>query len=164
MAFSAPLMSSMTCQIPPPLKVAGSCVSKVQISASLSFHVPSAEFKLSIIQFPAGHLPSKKCGSARHWALPWLENRKSSGDEVEDFLGKGHHEAARQGEETLRTLGRIVALEGKTDLHHTPAQEDEADGADQGKDEGREVLTTPSGSLAAKAVVEKQQAHSTTAT
>ena len=60
MAFRAPLMSSMTCQIPPPLKVAGSWVSSVQISASLSFHVSSAEFKLSIIQFPAGHLLSEK--------------------------------------------------------------------------------------------------------
>jgi len=61
----------MTCQIPPPLKVAGSWVSSVQISASLSFHVSSAEFKLSTIQFPAGHLLAKKIkGSARHRALP----------------------------------------------------------------------------------------------
>ncbi|EDO60680.1 hypothetical protein CLOLEP_02277 [[Clostridium] leptum DSM 753] len=35
-------------------------MSKVQISASLSFHVSSAEFRLSMIQFPAGHLLQKK--------------------------------------------------------------------------------------------------------
>lgn len=66
--------------------------------------------------------------------------RISSGDEVEDFFRKRHDEAARQGEKTLRTLGGIVALEGKADLHHTPAQEDEADSANQGKDKGRKVV------------------------
>ena len=65
---------------------------------------------------------------------------RSSRDKVEDFLGKGNHEAARQGEETLRTLGGIVALEGEADLHHAPAQKDEADGADQGKDKVGQVV------------------------
>ena len=51
------------------------------------------------------------CIRDRHRTLPWLENRESGGDKVKDFLGKGHHEAARQGEEPLRALGRIVALE-----------------------------------------------------
>ena len=71
---------------------------------------------------------------------PLTGKQESGGDEVKDFLGKGHHEAARQGEEPLRALGRIVALEGETNLHHTPAQKDQADGADQGKDEGGEVV------------------------
>ncbi len=65
---------------------------------------------------------------------------RSSRDKVEDFLGKGHDEAARQGEEPLRTLGGIVALEGKTHLHHAPAQKDEADGADQGKDKIGQIV------------------------
>ena len=43
----------------------------------------------------------------------------------------------------MRALGRIVALEGETDLHHTPAQKDQADGADQGKDECGEVVHHP---------------------
>ena len=45
---------------------------------------------------------------------PLTGKQESGGDEVKDFLGKGHDEAARQGEEPLRALGRIVALEGET--------------------------------------------------
>ena len=33
-----------------------------------------------------------------------------------------------------------MALEGQADLYDTPAQKDQADGADQGKDEGGEVV------------------------
>ena len=33
-----------------------------------------------------------------------------------------------------------MALEGEAHLHHTPAQQDEPDGADQGKDEGGEIV------------------------
>ena len=72
--------------------------------------------------------------------LPLLENRNSSGDEVENFFRKRHHEAARQRQKSLGTLGGIVALKGQTDLHHAPAQKDEADSADQGKDKGRKVV------------------------
>ena len=43
--------------------------------------------------------------------LPLLENRKSGGDKVKDFLGEGDYQPTGQGEETLRTLGGIVALE-----------------------------------------------------
>ena len=42
MAFSAPLISSITFQIPPPLKVSGSWVSSAQISDSFAFQVSSA--------------------------------------------------------------------------------------------------------------------------
>ena len=52
MAFSAPLISSITCQIPPPLKFSGLVVNSVQISDSLLFHVSSEELRLSMIQFP----------------------------------------------------------------------------------------------------------------
>ena len=62
--------------------------------------------------------------------LPLLENRKSGGDKVKDFLGEGDYQPTGQGEETLRTLGGIMALEGEANLHHTPAQEDQADGTD----------------------------------
>ena len=37
--------------------------------------------------------------------LPLLENRKSGGDKVKDFLGEGDYQPTGQGEETLRTLG-----------------------------------------------------------
>ena len=51
MAFKASLMSSITCQMAPPLKVAGSWVRSCQISLSFSSQVPRAEFRLSTIQF-----------------------------------------------------------------------------------------------------------------
>ena len=35
--------------------------------------------------------------------LPLLENRKSGGDKVEDFLGKGDYQPTGQGQEPLRT-------------------------------------------------------------
>lgn len=56
-----------------------------------------------------------------------------------------------------------MALKGQAHLHHAPAQKDEADGADQGKDKLDRLFTTPNGSLAAKAVVVKRQVHSTAA-
>ena len=33
-----------------------------------------------------------------------------------------------------------MALEGEAHLHHAPAQQNQADGADQGKDEGGEIV------------------------
>lgn len=61
---------------------------------------------------------------------PLTVKQESGGDEVEDFFREGHDETARQGEKTLRTLGRIMALEGEADLHHAPAEQNQADGAD----------------------------------
>ena len=96
--------------------------------------------------------------------LPLLENRKSGGDKVKDFLGEGDYQPTGQGEETLRTLGGIMALEGQADLYDTPAQQDHTDGTNQGENECGKVVYYPRGSpLAAKAVVERQQAHNTTA-
>ena len=51
-AFSPSLMLTMTAQIPPPLKDSGDVVMSCQISESRSFHISSAEFRLSTIQFP----------------------------------------------------------------------------------------------------------------
>ena len=50
MAVSAPLIPVMTLQISPPLKDSGLWVSSVQISASFSFQVFSAEFRFCTIQ------------------------------------------------------------------------------------------------------------------
>ena len=44
--------------------------------------------------------------------LCW-KNRKSGGDKVEDFLGKGDYQPTGQGQETLRTLGGIMALKDR---------------------------------------------------
>ena len=54
-----------------------------------------------------------------------------AGDQVEDLLGKGDHDAACNGEHTIGALGGIVALEGQTHLQNAEAQQDEANGADQ---------------------------------
>ena len=72
--------------------------------------------------------------------LPLLENRKSGGDKVKDFLGEGDYQPTGQGEETLRTLGGIMALEGQTDLYDTPAQQDHTDGTNQGENECGKVV------------------------
>ena len=56
------------------------------------------------------------------WAVRW--NRPfllRHADQREDFLREKHHNAARQGEKTLASLGRIVALDGQTHLYNTPA-------------------------------------------
>lgn len=45
-------MLTITFQIPPPLNSSGVVLIRVQISASLSFQVCRAEFRLSTIQFP----------------------------------------------------------------------------------------------------------------
>ena len=72
--------------------------------------------------------------------LPLLENRKSGGNKVKDFLGEGDYQPTGQGEETLRTLGGIMALEGQTDLYDTPAQQDHTNGTDQGENECGKVV------------------------
>ena len=72
--------------------------------------------------------------------LPLLENRKSGGDKVEDFLGKGDYQPTGQGQEPLRTLGGIMALEGQTDLYDTPAQQNHTNGTNQGENECRKVV------------------------
>lgn len=55
------------------------------------------------------------------WTPPLPEHRILGRDEVEDLLGKGHDQAARQGEKALGTLGGVMALEGEAHLHHAPA-------------------------------------------
>ena len=75
--------------------------------------------------------------------LPLLENRKSGGDKVKDFLGEGDYQPTGQGEETLRTLGGIMALEGQADLYDTPAQQDHTDCTDEGKDKVGKIVHHP---------------------
>ena len=63
-----------------------------------------------------------------------------SGDQREDFLGESNHNAAREGEKTVAALAGIVAGERKADLDDAPAQQDQTYGADQAKDEVRQVV------------------------
>ena len=56
-----------------------------------------------------------------------------------------------------------MALEGEADLHHAPAQKDEPMARIREKIKSDRLFTTPSGSLAAKAGMERQQKHSTAA-
>ena len=74
--------------------------------------------------------------------IPWqsglvkaIQLRPSPGDQGEDLLRKGDHNAARDGEHTVGTLRRVVGLEGQAHLEDAVAQQDQAHGADQGKDE-----------------------------
>ena len=42
--------------------------------------------------------------------LPLLENRKSGGDKVKDFLGESNHQPAEEGQKARGALGRVVGL------------------------------------------------------
>ena len=63
-----------------------------------------------------------------------------AGDQGQDFLGEGDDNAAGQGQEAVGTLRGIVGLQGQANLDNTPAQQDQADGADQAEDELRQVV------------------------
>ncbi len=67
--------------------------------------------------------------------MPFTLPRFSAGDESEDLLGEGDHNAACHGEHTVGALGGIVALEGQAHLQDAEAQQDEANGADQRENE-----------------------------
>ena len=59
----------------------------------------------------------------------------SASDEGEDLLRESYDNAAGHGEHTVGPLGGVVALEGQAQLEDAEAQQDQADGPDQGKDE-----------------------------
>ena len=71
-------------------------------------------------------------------------------DQVEDLLGKGDDDTARKGQETVRSLRRIVGLQGQTDLHDAEAQQDKPDGTDQTEDKGGQVIDNGNGVAGSK--------------
>ena len=64
----------------------------------------------------------------------------STHDEVQDFLRKGDDDAACQSQETVGTLRRVVRLERQTDLNDTPAEQEEADRANEPEDEIGQIV------------------------
>ena len=56
------------------------------------------------------------------------------------YKRQGDYQPTGQGEETLRTLGGIMAMEGQADLYDTPAQQDDTDGTNQGENECGQVV------------------------
>ena len=64
----------------------------------------------------------------------------SAGDQAEDLLGEGDDDTARDGQDAVRALGRVVALQREAELQDTEAQQDDSDGADQAEDEVAEVV------------------------
>ena len=61
-------------------------------------------------------------------------------DGCKDLLGKGNHKAAEQAKEALGSLACVMALDGHTHLDDTPAEDNNADGLDRGKDKVGEVI------------------------
>ena len=63
-----------------------------------------------------------------------------AGDQSEDLLGKGDHDTSADRKHAVGALGGIVALERQSHLQDTEAQQNQADGADQGKDKIRKIV------------------------
>ena len=57
----------------------------------------------------------------------------SAGNQGQDFLGKGDHDAASHGEHTVGALGGVVGFEGQANLQDVEAQQDDAHGPDEGE-------------------------------
>ena len=61
-------------------------------------------------------------------------------DGREDLLCKGNHKPAEQAQEALGTLACVMALDRHTDLDDAPAEDNNADSLDRGKDEIGQVV------------------------
>lgn len=69
-----------------------------------------------------------------------FSDNRSTYDQIQNFLGKGDYNAACKRQKAVAALAGVMALKGHTDLHHTPAQNDQADGTDQAEDEAAQVI------------------------
>ena len=61
-------------------------------------------------------------------------------DGREDFLCEGDYQAAEQAQEALGSLAGVMALDRHADLDDAPAEDNNADGLDRGKDKVRQVV------------------------
>ena len=82
--------------------------------------------------------------------MPFTLLRFSAGDEGEDLLSKGNDDAACHRQHTVGALGGVMALERQAHLQNTEAQQDEADGPDEGKNEVGTAVATRSRATQAK--------------
>ena len=64
----------------------------------------------------------------------------STGDQVQDLLGKGDHDTACDGQHAVGTLRGVVRFQGQTELQDTESEQDDTDGADQSEDEVAEFV------------------------
>ena len=64
----------------------------------------------------------------------------TTGDEVQDFLGKGDDDTTGQSQENVGALGRIVGLQRQTNLDNAPTQQNQAYRTDQTEDKGGQVI------------------------
>lgn len=140
MAWMPPWMVTMVCQMVPPLNVWGDSVSRNHISDSLSFQVSRAFSKFSTIQLLSNevHLQTKHREICRWANLPVIVLDCTNG--CENFLGERDQQTAEQAEKALGALAGVVALDAHAHLDDTPAQNDDAQGLDDGKDEVRQVI------------------------
>ena len=59
----------------------------------------------------------------------------SAGDQRQDLLGERNDDTASNSQDAVCALRRIVRLERQANLQNAKAEQDQADGANQGKDE-----------------------------
>lgn len=61
-------------------------------------------------------------------------------DSGQNLLGEGNHQAAEQTEETLCPLAGVVGLDRHTHLHDAPAEDNHAQGLNDGENEVGQVI------------------------
>ena len=92
------------------------------------YHLRAKGLQFPLVKAKGGDIEPRPCLSS------------TASDEGEDLTGEGNDNAAGDGEHTVGPLGGVVALEGQAQLEDAEAQQDQADGPDQGKDELTQVL------------------------
>ena len=126
--------------IAPPLKCCGVSLTSDHISVSLEFHVANAPSRFSTIQLSSKLSPPENSRLFRektggcHYLYRLLQ------DQIQNFFRKCNHQTAEESQKAGAALRGVMGLQAQTDLHHTPAQQDHADGFDGGKDEGGQVV------------------------
>lgn len=71
-------------------------------------------------------------------------------DQGKDLFCKGNDYAARKRQKSIRSLGRIMGFQGKTDLHDTKAKHDHTHSPDQSENEVGEVVDYGNGIVGGK--------------
>ena len=66
--------------------------------------------------------------------------RFSAGDQRQDLLGERNDDAARDGQNAVCALRRIVRLERQANLQNAEAEQNQADRTDRGKDKIAQVI------------------------